>query len=111
MTTPEDDQGNDVGDFGQLVQTIKKGRSQVRISISEFNGKKNIDIRTFYIPKGSDDDLYKPTRRGVTIPTDSYWDFFNGVIDVGNTLGLLDDESIAKLKGTSIPQFGRDDDL
>ena len=106
MTTPGDDLGNDTGDFGLLVQTIDKGKSQVRISISEFNGKKNIDIRTFYIPKESDDGGYKPTRRGVTIPTDSYWEFFNGIIDVGNTLGLLDDESMAKLKEKWIPEIG-----
>ena len=81
MTTPADDQGDDTGEFGLLVHTINKGRSQIRISISEFNGTKNIDIRTFYIPKESDEGEYKPTRRGVTIPTDSYWDFFNGVIE------------------------------
>ena len=100
MTTPADDQGDDTGDFGLLVHTIDKGRSQVRISISEFNGKKNIDIRTFYIPKEANSGEYKPTRRGVTIPTDSYWDFVNGVISVGNTLGLLDDKSMAELKET-----------
>ena len=106
MTTPADDQGDDTGDFGLLVHTIDKGRSQVRISISEFNGKKNIDIRTFYIPKESDDGEYKPTRRGVTIPTDSYWNFFSGIIDVGNTLGLFDDELMTKLKETCIPEIG-----
>lgn len=110
MTTPVDDLGNDTGDFGLLVGAIEKGRSQVRISISEFNGRKNIDIRTFFVPKEADDGDFKPTRRGVTIPTNSYWDLFNVVIDVGNTLGLLDDESMTTLKDTWIPKNGAVDE-
>ena len=97
MAAPAQDEGNIAGEFGVLVHSIMKGNDQVRISVSEFKGKEYIDIRTFYLPNDADDEGYKPTKRGVTVPTDSYWDLLKGVVELGNTLGLLDPDVVASL--------------
>jgi hypothetical protein len=97
MVTPADNEGDIAGEFGVLVQSIQKGKSQVRISISEFKGHEYIDIRTFYLPKNGGGEEYLPTKRGVTIPTDSYWHLLKGIVELGSTLGLLDPDTVVTL--------------
>ena len=97
MAAQARDEGDIAGEVGVMVHVIQKGNTQVRISVSDFKGQEYIDIRTFYLPKEGDGLDYKPTRRGVTIPTDSYWDLLKGVVELGNTLGLLDPEAVSDL--------------
>ena len=86
------------GEFGVMIHSIQKSsKAQIRISISEFQGNEYIDIRSFYVPKNEVDETYKPTRRGVTIPIDSYWDLLKGVVELGVALGMLDPELVSEL--------------
>mgnify|MGYP000945934044 CR=1 FL=1 len=49
---------------------IEKSTTQrINIEAKEFNGKKYIDIREYYI-ESLDDPIWKPSKKGVTIPID-----------------------------------------
>jgi hypothetical protein len=97
MTTP-DNGSDDDGKYGVLVHLIQKSvRQQVRISLSDFNNDEAIDIRQFYVPKGEEGSEYRPTTRGVRLPTESYWELLRGVVELGNTMGLLDPTAVSAL--------------
>ena len=97
MGAPTDNEGDMAGKFGVLVHAIKKGKGQVRISLSEYKENEYIDIRSFYLRKEGAGDEYLPTRRGVTIPTDSYPELLKGIVELGITLGMLDSDLISEL--------------
>ena len=97
MATPNN--GNDdEGKYGVLVHLIQKSpRQQVRISLSNFNDDEAIDIRQFYVPKGKEDSEYRPTPKGVRLPTTAYWELLRGVVELGHTMGVLDPAAVAEL--------------
>ena len=50
------------------MKDIQVGSGIIRVQISEFEGKKYLDIRKFYLDKETDE--YKPTRKGISLNTD-----------------------------------------
>jgi hypothetical protein len=50
--------------FGKFPRTATE---EVRAGIKEFRGKKYIDFRTYYMDKQGE---WKPTKKGITLPTD-----------------------------------------
>lgn len=82
QTTPL---GDEFGEFGVLVHTItKSNKEQIRISLNEYRGSEYIDIRSFFQVEG----LFKPSRRGITLPTRLYATLLDGVIELGPLLGF-----------------------
>ena len=76
-------------EFVVLIHAIQKRRTeQARISLSEYSGTEYIDIRSFYLERESTE--YKPSRKGVTLPTAAFPELLRGVIELGNTLGVID---------------------
>ena len=76
------------GEFGVPVLIIEKSsREQVRIGINEFKGAEYIDIRSFYDVSGG----FRPSKKGVTIPTRLYGELVKGILELGSTLGVLDE--------------------
>lgn len=54
---------------------IKKGeREMFRISLDELHGHEYINLRLWYL---DDDDMWKPTQKGVYIPAEKYDDILN----------------------------------
>lgn len=54
---------------GTLIATIGKNASQeVRVTLSEFKGSHNLDVRVFAAYGG--DDERKPTKKGVSLKLD-----------------------------------------
>ena len=47
------------------MKDIQTGTGIIRVQISEFEGKKYLDIRKFYLDKEIDE--YKPTRKGISL--------------------------------------------
>ena len=80
------------GEFGVPAHVIEKNsREQVRIGVSEYSGNEYIDIRSFFrSPKG-----FRPTRRGVTIPTRLYPELLKGIIELGWALGMIDPAALS----------------
>ena len=75
------------GEFGVPVHIIEKSsREQVRIGINEYKGVEYIDIRSFYDVSGG----FRPSTKGVTIPTRLYGELLKGILELCSTLGVLD---------------------
>lgn len=63
---------------------------QVRAGIKEFRGKKYIDFRTYYMDK---DGEWKPTRKGVTLPTDLMPELRQAVLDIEAEIAAMPKEA------------------
>ena len=89
-------EGEGLGEFGVPIHTIQRSkRLQLRISLTEFKGNDYIDIRMFY--STPEDETYRPTKKGVRLSTDSYGELLIGILELGNTLGLVDASKLSEL--------------
>lgn len=53
---------------------IEKNKTEsIKLSLNEFKGKELLDIRVFYHDKK--DDIYKPSKKGISIPVDKSEEF------------------------------------
>ena len=59
----------------------KNGRERVEVSISEFKGRKFLDIRNYFYD--SENDEWKPTQKGVNVPVEMAHELFRAVKKVG----------------------------
>lgn len=74
----------DADDFGVPIHRIPKSKSrEVRICVQEFAGHRSIHIREFYI----ENEEYHPGK-GVTLRVDQYADLLEGVVALGEFLGV-----------------------
>jgi hypothetical protein len=54
----------------QLVKAIEKGMGgRIHVRLSRFQGRDYLDIRNFF---QTDDEEWKPTRKGIAIPIELY---------------------------------------
>jgi|TARA_Y100000310_G_C20023725_1_gene508606 hypothetical protein len=75
-------------EFETTVHVIQKSPTQqVRFMVKNIYGKNIIDLRVFILWK----DTYIPTKKGVTIPSNMFQDFLNGIFEIG---GALDEKGI-----------------
>ena len=82
------------GEFGVTVHVIKKNqREQIRIGVDEYRGREYINIRTFFDTGAG----YRPTRRGVTIPTGMYPELLRGILELGVTLEAIVPETLSEV--------------
>ena len=83
------------GKFGVPAHIIEKSsHEQVRIGINEYKGVEYIDIRSFYDAS----DGFRPSRKGITIPTRLYGELLKGVLELGSILGVLDPSDFSTVK-------------
>ncbi|MEI7474737.1 MAG: transcriptional coactivator p15/PC4 family protein [bacterium] len=62
----------------QILATISKGNTEeLRVAISEFKGKKYLDLRIFFTTDNGAN--WSPTKKGVTVAPDSIEVFLNAV--------------------------------
>ena len=58
-----------MGELG-IIKDIDKGKGEIiRVEISEFKGKKLLNLRVWYTDANGD---YKPTQKGIAIPPELY---------------------------------------
>lgn len=58
-----------MGDTG-IIKDIDKGKGEIiRVEISEFKGKKLLNLRVWYTDANNE---YKPTQKGIAIPPELY---------------------------------------
>jgi hypothetical protein len=61
-----------------LIKDLDRGRGEVlRIEVSEYKGKKNLNLRIWYHDKEGN---LKPTQKGVTISPESYGEFKEAIL-------------------------------
>lgn len=69
-----------------IITFEKNSREVVKLSISEFRGKKLLDLRIWYYDKNEDD--YKPSKKGLSISVDKYNELKDSVINMAEFLEL-----------------------
>ena len=66
-----------------IAQFEKNATEVVRVSLTEFRGRKLIDLRVYYT---DDDGEYRPTRKGIAISVDGYPEFRNAIARLDKVL-------------------------
>ena len=66
-----------------IAQFEKNATEVVRVSITEFRGRKLIDLRVYYT---DDEGEYRPTRKGIAIAVDGYPEFRNAIARLDKVL-------------------------
>lgn len=67
-----------------ISQFEKSERRRVLASISDYGGKKRIDIRIWY--KDDNDDELKPSRQGISLPIERFKDLKKLMTDLEDAL-------------------------
>ena len=92
MDNPNEDGGDLSTDYGVLVRSISKRKTeQVRFSLCEYTNRKYIDIRIYYLDRGSSE--FKPSRKGVTLPISAYPELMKSVVELGDALDQMESNS------------------
>ncbi len=53
-----------------VIADIEKNAEEiVRARVTEFRGRHYVDLRTYYL---ADDDEWRPTKKGISIPVESF---------------------------------------
>ncbi len=71
-------------DDRDFIEIEKNSREKIRLSISEFKGKKLIDLRIWYEDKENQD--YKPSKKGLSISVDKYQELKDAIIKLENMI-------------------------
>lgn len=66
-----------------IAQFEKNATEVVRVSITEFRGRKLIDLRVYYT---DDEGEYRPTRKGISISVDGYPEFRHAIARLDKVL-------------------------
>ena len=66
-----------------IAQFEKNATEVVRVSLTEFRGRKLIDLRVYYT---DDEGEYRPTRKGISISVDGYPEFRNAIARLDKVL-------------------------
>jgi Transcriptional Coactivator p15 (PC4) len=68
--------------MSDIIAEIDRGRGEVlRIEVSEYKGKKNLNLRIWYTDK---DGEKKPTQKGVTISPENYEQLKEAILEAGS---------------------------
>jgi len=55
-----------------IAQFEKNATEVIRLSLTEYRGRKLVDVRVYY---SDDEGQYRPTKKGVSLSVDRYVDF------------------------------------
>lgn len=66
-----------------IAQFEKNATEVVRVSLTEFHGRKLIDMRVYYT---DDKGEFRPTRKGISLAVDGYTDFRTAVARLDKVL-------------------------
>ncbi|MCB1180026.1 MAG: transcriptional coactivator p15/PC4 family protein [Leptospiraceae bacterium] len=65
-----------------IIKDIDRGRGEVlRIEVSEYKGKKNLNLRIWYTDKEGE---LKPTQKGVTVAPEHYEELKEAILEAGS---------------------------
>lgn len=67
--------------MSDIIKDIDRGKGEVlRIEISEYKGKKLLNLRIWYTDKEGE---LKPTQKGVTVSPESYGELKEAILEAG----------------------------
>ena len=62
----------------ELIEQFEKNATEVvRVSLTEYRGRKLVDIRVYY---SDNEGQYRPTKKGVSLSVDVYPDFKRAIL-------------------------------
>ena len=80
----------------ELIEQFEKNATEVvRVSLTEYRGRKLVDVRVYY---SDNEGQYRPTKKGVALSVDVYPDFKRAMLALEKVLlerDLLSPEDLA----------------
>ncbi len=80
----------------ELIEQFEKNATEVvRVSLTEYRGRKLVDVRVYY---SDNEGQYRPTKKGVSLSVDVYPDFKRAMLALEKILlerDLLSPEDLA----------------
>ena len=86
-----------------IAQFEKNATEVVRVSLTEYRGRKLIDIRVYYDDSGE----YRPTKKGVSLSVDVYPDLKRALLELEKVLlerDLITPEDLAEVSAVDVDE-------
>ena len=87
-----------------IAQFEKNATEVVRVSLTEYRGRKLVDVRVYYT---DDEGQYRPTKKGVSLSLDVYPDFKRALVALDKILlerELLSPEDLADMPAVEVDE-------
>ena len=87
-----------------IAQFEKNATEVVRVSLTEYRGRKLVDVRVYY---SDDEGQYRPTKKGVSLSVDVYPDFKRALLDLEKILlerDLISPEDLADVPAVEVDE-------
>jgi len=92
----------------ELIEQFEKNATEVvRVSLTEYRGRKLVDVRVYY---SDSEGQYRPTKKGVSLSVDVYPDFKRAMLALEKILlerDLLSPEDLADVAAVDVDE-GKD---
>ena len=87
-----------------IAQFEKNATEVVRVSLTEYRGRKLVDVRVYY---SDDEGQYHPTKKGVSLSVDVYPDFKRALMELEKILlerDLISPEDLADVPAVEVDE-------
>ena len=87
-----------------IAQFEKNATEVVRVSLTEYRGRKLVDMRVYY---SDDEGQYRPTKKGVSLSVDVYPDFKRALLELEKILlerDLINPEDLADVPAVEVDE-------
>jgi hypothetical protein len=87
-----------------IAQFEKNATEVVRVSLTEYRGRKLVDVRVYY---SDDEGQYHPTKKGVSLSVDVYPDFKRALVELEKILlerDLINPEDLADVPAVEVDE-------
>jgi hypothetical protein len=87
-----------------IAQFEKNATEVVRVSLTEYRGRKLVDVRVYY---SDDEGQYRPTKKGVSLSVDVYPDFKRALLELEKILlerDLISLEDLANVPAVEVDE-------
>jgi len=89
----------------ELIEQFEKNAAEVvRVSLTEYRGRKLVDVRVYY---SDAEGQYRPTKKGVSLNVDVYPDFRRAMLALEKVLlerDLLRPEDLADVSAVNVDE-------
>ena len=84
-----------MAELKEMARIEKNALNYLKLSINEFQGKKFLDIREWYIPEDSQD--LRPTKKGITVSAEMFENFLKALNESQEEISeLLCNDNVSK---------------
>jgi len=87
-----------------IAQFEKNATEVVRVSLTEYRGRKLLDVRVYY---SDDEGQYRPTKKGVSLSVEVYPDFKRALLELEKILlerDLISPEDLADVPAVEVDE-------